>query len=168
MALSGEERNLLTRFWENNKNLLSAVLSAVADDPDNELQENERRDIRKAVGTLSKRDYSKYKVDGVDGALPKNRMVLTVVHKYKNEHPGITFDELLSIFPDKLQGSFGVIKRENERRGNGPIRRYFDNDGEIIVLDDGTKVYVSSEWGKGNIDVFIAAARAHGIEVKKA
>ena len=59
MALGGEERVLLTQFWENNKNLLGAVLSAVADDPDNGLENSERSDIRKAVGMLSKRDYTK-------------------------------------------------------------------------------------------------------------
>jgi hypothetical protein len=168
MALGGEERALLTQFWENNKNLLSAVLSAVADDPDNGLENNERLDIRKAVGTLSKRDYTKYKIEGVDGVLAKNRMVLAAVRKYVIDHEGITFEELLNVFPDSLQGSFGVIKRENERKGNGNIRRYFEGEDEIIRLDDGTNVYVSTEWGKGNVEKFIQAAKNNGIQIKEA
>ena len=95
-------------------------------------------------------------------------MVLAAVRKYVAEHAGITFDGLLKVFPDSLQGSFGVIKRGDERKGNGNIKRYFEGEDEVIRLDDGTDVYVSSEWGKGNVERFIQAAKDNGIQIKEA
>lgn len=169
MAISGEEKKLLAQFWDNNKNLLSAVLKAAAGDSDNGMTDLDRNDVEKAVAALAKRDMTKYRVEGIDGVFGKNGMVLAVVRKYKEGNPDITYEGLKAAFPDNLQGSFGVVMREDERRGNidGPIRRYFNHEDEVIVLNDGTKMYVSTEWSKDNIDRFIVAAEKLGFKISR-
>ena len=169
MAISGEEKKLLAQFWDNNKNLLSAVLKAAAGDSDNGMTDLDRNDVEKAVAALAKRDMTKYRVEGMDGVFGKNGMVLAVVRKYKEGNPDITYEGLKAAFPDNLQGSFGVVMREDERRGNidGPIRRYFNHEDEVIVLNDGTKMYVSTEWSKDNIDRFIVAAEKLGFKISR-
>lgn len=90
-----------------------------------------------------------------------NRTVLAVVKKYIKAHPDITYVELKQIFPDKLQGSIGVIKNESDyiefsQRTETSEKRFFMDD--VISLKN-DKVYVCSQWGgdlkdgkKGNKD----------------
>lgn len=167
MAIGKEKRELLARFWDNNKNLLGAVLVAVTQDTDGDMTDEDRRNVEKAVASLSKRDYTKYSVEGYDEVFAKNRMVLAVVQKYCREYSDMTYDKLKAAFPNKLQGSFGVVMREDERRGklDGPVKRYFEGENERIPLSDGSVMYVSSEWGKDNIPAFIRRAKELGITV---
>lgn len=52
MAVSSRERDLLLSFWENNKDLLTAALNALADNP--ELEQEERNRIRESLQAVSK------------------------------------------------------------------------------------------------------------------
>ena len=156
MAIGEEERKLLSQFWENNKNLLLAVLDAVFEDPDT--SEEDRKKYRETRETLSSRDMTKYKIEGIDGpALGKGKMVLAVVKKYCSDHPDITYEELKEKFPaEQFPQSFGMIVTEEERRDkNRPIKRYFDGEGDVITLKGNIRVFVCSNWGKGNIEPFI-------------
>lgn len=78
-----------------------------------------------------------------------NRLVLETVKIYTETHPNIQYNELKSIFKDELQGTYGVIKSENEFKNlklQDPERRFFTDEKDIIELKD-TKIYVSRGWG---------------------
>ena len=108
------------------------------------------------------RDKTKYIIDG--RTCLKNRLVLEVVKKYVAEHAGITFDELRDVFYDKLQGSFGVVRKMEDIPDKQKIRYFMK---EIIELDDGTKVVVSNQWGKDNIKAFVILAKSFGYEIQE-
>lgn len=111
------------------------------------------------------RDKTKYIIDG--RTCLKNRLVLEVVNKYVTEHYGITFEELQQVFFDKLQGSFGVVRKKADVEPQKQIR-YFYKVNDTICLDDGTEVVVSNQWGKDNIKSFIVLARSLGYEITEA
>ena len=111
------------------------------------------------------RDKTKYVIDG--RTFLKNRLVLEVVNKYVHEHPEITFEGLQQVFFDKLQGSFGVVRKRNDSEQQKQIRYFFKRD-DIIYLVDGTAVVVSNQWGKDNIKSFIVFAKSLGYEITEA
>ncbi|RZV18286.1 McrB family protein [Aliarcobacter butzleri] len=88
-------------------------------------------------------------------------MVLEIVKKYIEDNKNITYAELKVKFPDKLQGSIGVIKSEEDliewekdkKKTNKKEKRF--HSYEPILLNNGLKIFVCSEWGIGNINNFI-------------
>ena len=167
MALSENERELLTRFWNNNENLLVAVLEAYGEREDT--SEDVRNNIRRVTNSMSKRDFTKYQIEGIDnGPFNKGRMVLEVVKKHCQKNPDITFDGLKEAFNrDEIKCGFGGVVVQEEKRQVDPRgrKRYFDNDGDVIELKDGTRVCVCSNWGSGNIEPFINRAKELGFKV---
>jgi hypothetical protein len=98
--------------------------------------------------------------------------VLAVVKQYVKDNPNTTFADLEKIFPDKLQGSYGVVKLESSvsdsDRGIGGKKRYFVKSIDVIKLSaSNERVLVSGEWGIGNINRFIANAESLGYKIEK-
>lgn len=82
----------------------------------------------------------------------KRNSVLAVVKAYTNNHPRATYKELLRNFPDRLQGSYGVIKSideidERRNRGQQVDNRYFLDPHDILTSADGVQFAVSNQWG---------------------
>lgn len=82
----------------------------------------------------------------------KRNSVLAVVKAYTLNHPRATFNELLRNFPDRLQGSYGVIKtldeiEERRNRGQQVDSRYFLDPRDILTSADGVQFAVSNQWG---------------------
>ena len=157
MAIGGEEQGLLKAFWDNNQNLLSAVLRAYADGPESSDEESDS--IHRFLDSRAKKDFTKYLIEGVhEGPFPKGRMVWEVVKKYCDDHKDVGFEELKKTFnrPEIKCGFGGVVVRLEEKHEDSKGRkRYFD---ETISLSDGTEVCVCSNWGSGNIEPFIRLA----------
>ena len=127
-------------------------------------KEEEKEKVSQQI--RSTRDYSKFKFNYE--VLSKNRLVLSVVKKYINEHPNIEFNELKTIFPDELQGSHGVVKTLDEYRNeNLKGKRFFDAENEILYLSDETPIVVCSQWGIGNVTRFNEQARKIGYTIEK-
>ena len=108
---------------------------------------------------------------------PKRRFVLAVVSDYVRNNPNITYDHLKLIFPDDLQGGYGVFQddalvlntvlsnRKNKEREYK--RRYFTNSNEKIFLQaESRTIIVSGEWGDNFID-FFNRAKELGLNVAK-
>ncbi|MDE5574286.1 MAG: type I restriction enzyme HsdR N-terminal domain-containing protein [Bacteroidales bacterium] len=104
------------------------------------------------------------------------RTVLTTIKKYVLEHPDIRFPELKNRFPDYLIGtpkSLGVVRtldsiEEQIRGGRRDLRdrnRYFLKEEDIIVLKDGTKVVVCSQWVTPAFLEFCSHVEKNGLRV---
>lgn len=94
------------------------------------------------------RDYTKYNVLGVGENMNKRNLVLNVVKDWiANNNP--CFEELITAFPDALQGSRGVVKLEKEVTD---ARRF--NMREPISIKNGAHVVICNQWGQ-NINDFI-------------
>ncbi len=107
------------------------------------------------------KDYTKYVLNNVTGPLGKGRLVYEVIKDYIAKHPGITFDDLQSEFPDSLRTQTTnkvknhVVALEKDVDVEDRYARYFK---EVLSCVDGD-VVISSQWGIGNINPFIERAR---------
>ncbi|MBP5666459.1 MAG: hypothetical protein J6X87_09300 [Clostridia bacterium] len=115
-------------------------------------------------GKKQGRDKTKYLFDG--RVCLKNKLVLEVVRRYVDEHSEITFNELRSVFYDKLQGAFGVVRVKSNIEPKNQVR-YFYKVPDTIELDDGTEVVVSNQWGLNSINAFIALTKSLGYIIKE-
>jgi hypothetical protein len=114
----------------------------------------------------SSKDYTQYSFEGK--SYGKGRLVLAVVRKYVEDHPEVSYAELMKAFPKELQGSYGVISLKEDAdkiHASTQIRRYFTKPDEVIQLKDAT-IAVSTEWGSRNIEKFLPAAKRHGFKIE--
>lgn len=139
LAIGMEEKELLQSFWEKHNRLIIAALNAMSGDND---------EAKKLINNLSKKDFTKYKVNG-EGPYYKRRMVEAVVNLYLKEHQDSSLDDLKSVFPDELQGgSLGVIRTTEDTIKDKT--RYF----ESIHPKTNVKFFISNQWGP-NIENFV-------------
>lgn len=116
--------------------------------------------------TPKDKDNTKYKLNG--RIYGKGRLVHAAIKAHIESDPDITYAMLQHRFPDKLQGSSGVIRTLSEAekiRSDTGYKRHFMNADEIIQLNDGP-IAVSSQWGKDNIDGFINQAVSLGLIIE--
>ena len=114
--------------------------------------------------TYNGRDTTKYILDGKKYG--KNRLVLAVIKKYIKDNPEISSRKLMMVFDRSLQGSLGVVRTLNDVKDNYSDyeRRFFCQLDEIIHTATEDCV-VCTQWGKFNIDNFIARAKQLGINI---
>ena len=87
------------------------------------------------------KDYSKYSVEGLGENLNKRQLVFTIVKDYiEKNNP--TLENLLATFPDALQGSQGVVRKESEVEDP---KRF--NMKAPLKIKNGMHVVVSNQWG---------------------
>lgn len=166
MAISKEERDLLARFWDKHKDLLTAAMLSIGDcvpldDDEAEIIQRASQALKNAV----QRDLSRFSwsISGEESKnLPKSRLVLEIVTHYASQNSPLTFAKLKEVFPDELQGgTFGVIAPLDvamPKNFKGHKRYYID---EAIALEDGP-VAVCTQWRSDNIVNFIACAEKLG------
>ncbi|MDA8628605.1 hypothetical protein N9P12_01060 [Bacteroidia bacterium] len=106
------------------------------------------------------KDYTKYNVKGLGENLNKRKLVFTIVKDYVEKN-NPKFEELQNTFPDELQGSNGVIKKESEVTDS---KRF--NMREPLKIKNGVHVVVSNQWG-ANIEDFINVAIKLGFAITK-
>lgn len=162
MGFGKKELELLKKFHDKNRDLIDAVLRM--QETDEELSAEDRAHAKAARATVSKRDYTKYSVDGGE-PLPKGRCVLAVVKKVAEKENITTYDDLLNVFPKELQGPMGVIKKESaitakERED----ARYYTKEDDMLKLN-GEEIAVSVDWSKDNIPAILTVAKEHGVNV---
>lgn len=114
----------------------------------------------------SSRDYSKFLFNGAE--YNKGRLVNAVVKNYVENNPGITYAELKTKFPDKIQGSFGVFdtkaKAEDIYQRWGHKRHYINPDEEIRLMDE--TIATCTQWHPENIKNFLNQANGLGVRVE--
>ena len=102
-----------------------------------------------------KRDTTKYSLNGGASYFGKGRFVREVVAAYLSAHPNITFSQLEQLFPDDLQGSYGVVRSLDDiyKSAHDPKdlkTRYVMDEDKILCTKDGVKFVVSNQWGSYN------------------
>lgn len=99
------------------------------------------------------RDYTKYSVEGLGDNLNKRQLVYSIVKDYIEKH-NPSLETLLSIFPDEIQGSKGLIRKETEV---DDTKRF--NMKEPLKIKNAMHIVVSNQWGGDNIPSFIEVAQ---------
>jgi hypothetical protein len=112
----------------------------------------------------SKRDYTKYKFKGDTSILGKGGLAYTMIVKYLQLHPDISFDELKEIFPDSLvnRGSLKTIAKESDIKDEDRYARYFKEPIKCIDYE----IIVSSQWDIRNIDNLLNKAKQLNFEIE--
>lgn len=111
----------------------------------------------------SGRDKTRYMFENKIYA--KNRFVLAVVDKYVQDN-NPTLDELRKVFDKSLQGSLSVVETvENASKIKDANKRYFMKNP--IILCDGQKVVICTQWGIFNIVRFEKAVKQIGYNFDK-
>lgn len=106
------------------------------------------------------RDYTKYSVEGLGENFNKRQLVYTVVKDFiKKNNP--TLETLLLTFPDVLQGSKGVVRKESDI--DDPKRF---NMKEPLKIKNGMHIVVSNQWGD-NLPGFIHHVENLGYSIVK-
>ncbi|WP_066833683.1 hypothetical protein [Rufibacter ruber] len=114
---------------------------------------------------LSK-DYSKFIFKGQE--YNKGRLVNAVLKSYVEQNPTITFAELKTKFPDKVQGSFGVFSTKDnaeeifQRWGH---KRHYIKPEEEIKLSDET-IATCTQWNPDNIKQFLHQSNILGLKIE--
>lgn len=120
------------------------------------------------------KDRSKYLVGNSRVEYGKGRMVHEVIRRYVEDHPTVTYHELLEIFPNGWRGNLknGCFVKKlqalRQKEESGYVRHFLKDD-DIISLAD-AEIAVSTQWGAGNINLFIDGVNASkriGIKIKK-
>lgn len=114
--------------------------------------------------TSEGRDKTKYILNGI--RYGKNRLALAIVTEYRNAHPEITAEELMSVFDKSLQGSLGVLRPLEDVKKSylDYEKRFFCRLDEIIHTKTADCV-VCTQWGVSNIGNIIARAKELGITI---
>lgn len=101
------------------------------------------------------RDTTKYSIDGGMNYFGKGKFVREIVAAYLSAHPSMTFVQLEQVFPDELQGSYGVIRRLEDIYNSAHdqkdlMTRYVTDDDKILRTGDSVRFVVSNQWGSFN------------------
>jgi len=102
------------------------------------------------------RDNTKYSIDGGINYFGKNRIVREIIIRYLELHPKLTYRQLEQIFPDEMQGSYGVVRsldelHEMEHDRKDLETRYLMKEEELLKTADGVQFAVCNQWGAYNI-----------------
>jgi len=102
------------------------------------------------------RDNTKYSIDGGTNYYGKNRIVREIIIRYLELHPKLTYRQLEQIFPDEMQGSYGVVRsldelHEMEHDRKDLETRYLMKEEELLKTADGVRFAVCNQWGAYNI-----------------
>ena len=156
------EKNPQDRNWANTRAAINTFGKA--------LYKTEYEKVKLPKEPTTSRDFSKYNFNG--RTYGKSRLVLAVVQQYVEDYNPDTLEELKVAFPDKLQGSLGVVRDINDvsekYKGIGGVKRYFVSEDEIIHLSSGEKVVVCTQFGTQNLEGFINHAMLMlGYEIRK-
>jgi predicted ArsR family transcriptional regulator len=111
-------------------------------------------------------DRTKYQFAGDEHG--KGRLVFAAVKEWLKRQPNSTMEQLRNAFPDHLYKKYGVVQTAKHVKDLGLTqRRFFDKrEEDIIVLKDGTKVLVCSDWGAGNMEPIFEQMRFLKMEYK--
>lgn len=111
------------------------------------------------------KDNTQYTVNG-EHTGGKGPTVYATVKLYIESNNGIGFEELKQAFPDHIaKPGFGKMIRRYEEVSKKEWEGSRFNK-EALILSDGTKVAVSTQWTPNNMKTFIDHAATVGIDIK--
>lgn len=130
-------------------NLATEVIFDIEERDENEPQTNLIGKSR--INDVTVTGRAKYSLNGGE---PQNKrsIVRSVVSLYMKLHPRSTWSEVLEVFPQELQGSYGVVVSiENIqyriKKGFDDEKRYFLDPASQFTTIDGVVFAVCHQWG---------------------
>lgn len=153
LALSQEEKELLTLFWESHNKLIMAAITAFAETSDDPGVKEACKVITTVNGKRD-RDRSKYMYNGRVYSR-KTDLVRTVVSDFIEENKGenLTLQDVKDYFNfqssmDSVFMDYDEYVLQLRNRGEGKWVGFFGNKEDIfrIQLANGTSFVISNNW----------------------
>lgn len=153
LALSQEEKELLSSFWESHNSLIMAAIAAFADAAD----DPSIKEASKVIATVNgrrDRDHSKYKYKGKVYS-KKTDLVRTVVSDYVEscKGTGLTLKDVKDYFHfqasmDNVFMGYDEYLDNLRNRDSGKWVGFFGNREDIfrVSLEDDTAFVISNNW----------------------
>ena len=153
LALSQEEKELLSSFWESHNSLIMAAIAAFADAAD----DPSIKEASKVIATVNgrrDRDHSKYKYKGKVYS-KKTDLVRTVVSDYVEscKGTGLTLEDVKDYFHfqasmDNVFMDYDEYLDNLRNRDSGKWVGFFGNREDIfrVSLEDDTAFVISNNW----------------------
>jgi hypothetical protein len=168
MAIGNEERELLTKFWNNNEKLILASLYAISSDPD---QDADVRDsINEALENISNssKDRSliniKHNEKVIVSSIKKSDIGLQTVMILNNLN--LINDEVFEFLRNDKSSSFNLLKHVDEISDNERKYRKYKVNDEPEIFYQGQGYYIARNWGIGNIGKLINKIQNKFPEIK--
>lgn len=111
-----------------------------------------------------KRDTTKYIFGGK--MYNKRRIVLGIIKSVVSDGRAGSIEELREMFPERLQGSLGVILPVEDAKRYGDAHKRFFFDEEDVIHLNGKNYVVCKEWDAKNIGKFVNVARNLGYNIQ--
>lgn len=98
------------------------------------------------------KDTTKYALDGKSEMFGKGKFVREIVARFVENNPTLTYNQLKQIFPDKMQGSYGVLRSLDELENSTHDKkdllfRYAMEEDKQLISSDGVRFVVCTQWG---------------------
>lgn len=161
MAVNSEEKDLLARFWEKHKDLLTAVMLSIGDYVP--LDDAEKEIVSKAseaIGNAVQRDLSRFswEFSGKSGTdCSKRGLVQEVIAHFAITNPQITVSELCEKFSGAVTSLEDALTKS--------ALCYNLSEEKLIRCADG-KAAVYNQWHARNIGAFINQAKKLGYIIR--
>lgn len=181
MAITEEQKKLLKSFYEENKDLIQLVYSALAENPNAfGIEDDEIQQVKDVAQVMkSGKTVYKYSFNGITREKPeyqrrngnqkdkltKANLVWDVFNTLVKEvKSNISLEEITKNFPihGDEKSLVKTVMTESEYAGLNDKKRYYPDP---INASDGVVFYLSNQWGSGNIEPLIAAMKEYGIVI---
>ena len=158
MAISKEEKDLLSSFWYKHKDLIATAVLYLSEYVP--LKGDDKEEISQLADTFSdNRDRTRYSWEfqgRVGSNLSKRQLVQEVIGDYVKAKPSITVAELSSRF------SGAVVSVETARTRS--IACYNLSEDKLVKCSDGLAA-VYNQWRISTVDSFIEEAEKLGYKI---
>jgi|JI10StandDraft_1071094.scaffolds.fasta_scaffold351371_2 hypothetical protein len=157
MAIGNEERELLSKFWESNKQLIMASLYAISNDPTQEKDIRDDINIELKSINSSGKDKSSiniyYKSEIVFNKILKSDIGLKTINLLfdKNLLSDDNFEEIRT----NKSSSFLLLKRLDEITETEKKYGKYKYESNPELTYKGEEYFVARNWGINNIGKFI-------------
>jgi len=157
MAIGNEERELLTKFWDQNQKLILSALYAISSDPDQE------KDVRDNIGFALKSISNNQKDRSLLSIYFNDQLCVEKIKKsdigYRTvklmEEKNLIDQAMFDFLRCDKSCSFRLLKlKEEATETEIKYKKYRLNTEPELVFDD-AGYYVVRNWGINNIKKFI-------------
>ncbi|MBN4073442.1 PD-(D/E)XK nuclease family protein [Mariprofundus ferrooxydans] len=158
MAIGNEERELLTKFWNQNQKLILSALYAISSDPDQE------KDVRDNIGFALKSISNNQKDRSLLSIYYNDKLCVEKIKKsdigYRTvklmEEKNLIDQAMFDFLRRDKSCSFQLLKLKEEATETEIKYKKYRLNAEPEFIFDGVGYYVVRNWGINNIKKFIA------------
>lgn len=157
MAVGQEERELLTKFWDNHQKLILATLYTISSDAE---QDKDTRDsIDEALSQIStgSRDKSKLTIKYNNEVMYEKIQKADIGYKtvLTLESKGFIDSEIIEYLREDKSCSFNLLKEIHEVSDNEIKYRKYRIKKSPELIYESKEYYVARNWGINNMEIFI-------------